>query len=244
MEDHSGHRQRLIDRFDKETLCEHEYLEMLLFNAVPRMNTNGLAHRLLARFGSIRAIFHAPIKTLCSVEGVGKNVASFLACVGKFYEAYNRGETSGEFYPVRYDKEGFLVFIKREYARLPYEKLDLFFLDGEANVIGRSCYSLEDKHHVTLEPEQLLEMLATESPSGLIIAHNHPRGKCAPSPRDDDTTKMFQDFCRLHNVLLCDHFIYAADGVYSYYESGKLERFAQESRIKNGATEQKGMGNT
>ena len=68
MSEHSGHRHRLIQKLDSGSLCEHEYLEMLLFNAVPRRNTNDIAHRLLARFGNIRDVLGAPLEQLQQVE--------------------------------------------------------------------------------------------------------------------------------------------------------------------------------
>ena len=62
---HEGHRQRLIAKLEEGTLCDHEYLEMLLFNALPRKNTNDIAHRLLAEFGSLNKVFAAKPEQLC-----------------------------------------------------------------------------------------------------------------------------------------------------------------------------------
>lgn len=53
---HSGHRQRLKNRFLADGLRsfnEINTLELLLFYAVPRKDTNPIAHRLLDRFGSL-----------------------------------------------------------------------------------------------------------------------------------------------------------------------------------------------
>ena len=61
MSEHDGHRHRIIEKLDTGVLCEHELLEILLFNALPRRNTNDLAHRLLTAFGSIRGVFSASV---------------------------------------------------------------------------------------------------------------------------------------------------------------------------------------
>ena len=39
---HEGHRKRMLERLEKAegSLAEHELLEILLFNAIPRKNTN------------------------------------------------------------------------------------------------------------------------------------------------------------------------------------------------------------
>ena len=79
--EHAGHRKRLIEKLEKGMLHEHEVLEALLFNAVPRKNTNDLAHRLLAEFGSVPAVLEAPISLLKKVDGVGESVAAYIKCV-------------------------------------------------------------------------------------------------------------------------------------------------------------------
>ena len=46
----SGHRQRLRERMMKEGIAgfaDHEVLEMLLFQYLPRRDTNKIAHNLL-----------------------------------------------------------------------------------------------------------------------------------------------------------------------------------------------------
>ena len=83
---HDGHRKRLMEKLDSGTLLTHEDLEMLLFYAIPRRNTNGLAHKLLKEFGSLRAIFSASVESLCKVEGVGLQTAAFLSLIGKLCE--------------------------------------------------------------------------------------------------------------------------------------------------------------
>ena len=40
--EHGGHRQRIIKKLDQGVLLEHELLEVFLFNAIPRRNTNDI----------------------------------------------------------------------------------------------------------------------------------------------------------------------------------------------------------
>ena len=57
---HAGHRQRLYERLNSDGfLHDHELLEMLLFNAFPRKNTNPIAHALLDAFGSLKGVLEA-----------------------------------------------------------------------------------------------------------------------------------------------------------------------------------------
>ncbi len=70
------------ERFLREGLDnfeDHQVLELLLFQAIPRIDTNPLAHRLMQRFGSLSAVLEADPKDLAAVDGVGANAAAFLA---------------------------------------------------------------------------------------------------------------------------------------------------------------------
>ena len=78
---HDGHRDRLRDGFLKHGL-EHmndiNALELLLFYAIPRRDTNELAHRLIEHFGSLDEVFAACmlLGTRLSLTALVKEAAS------------------------------------------------------------------------------------------------------------------------------------------------------------------------
>jgi DNA repair protein RadC len=61
---------------------DHQVLELLLFHALLRSDTNPIAHRLMHRFGSLSAVLEADPHDLASVEGVGPQAAAFLDSTG------------------------------------------------------------------------------------------------------------------------------------------------------------------
>ena len=72
---HEGHRARKKEQFRAHGLdafADHEVLELLLYYAVPRQDTNPIAHRLMDKFGSLDAVFSADRETLEEVEGVAR----------------------------------------------------------------------------------------------------------------------------------------------------------------------------
>ena len=88
----TGHRQRVKDRFRKEGLDsfdEVHALELLLFYAIPRIDTKPLARSLLDRFGSFALVLEATPEELMAVPGMGENGATFLSLVtaaGRYYQ--------------------------------------------------------------------------------------------------------------------------------------------------------------
>ena len=68
---HSNHRKRMKSKFMKDGIDifeDHEVLEFLLYWAIPRKDTNTIAHSLIDKFGSISSVFDAP----CSIVGYSK----------------------------------------------------------------------------------------------------------------------------------------------------------------------------
>lgn len=222
MSEHGGHRKRMFSKLREGNICEHEYLEMFLFNALPRRNTNDLAHRLLAEFGSIKGVFSASMEQLERIEGIGESAAAFIAVCGQIFYAVNEIDGKETAFPERYVASEFPAFIKRKYGALRQEALDVYCLDAGERIFHCKSFTLHHAGAVTFDSEELATLLATESPSGIVLVHNHPAGKSQPSAADDLTTKNCQTLCQMHNVLFCDHYIYAPDGIYSYYQSGKL----------------------
>ena len=86
---HAGHRQRKKEQFRRHGLdafAPHEALELLLYYAIPRVDTNGMAHALLRRFGSLDGVFRAPVEELMQVEGIGENAALLIRLVPQLYQ--------------------------------------------------------------------------------------------------------------------------------------------------------------
>ena len=238
MSGHEGHRHRIIEKLDSGGLCEHEILEILLFNAIPRLNTNDLAHRLLEAFGSIPRIFSAPVSRLKSVEGVGENVAAYLCCIGKFFETYYAGRE--DTYPKTFEERTFLAYVEERYAPAENEVLDFYLLDKAKNIFFCKRFSSGELRRVVIRPEQLTRLILENKPDGLIAVHNHPNGNCFPSETDDKTTGQCEMICSIHNVKFYDHFIYSPAGTYSYYCSGKMKEIHQKYSV--GAILGKGEG--
>lgn len=222
---HSGHRRRLIEKAKREDLTEYEYLELLLFNAMPRRNTSDLSHRLLSKFGTIQNLFSATETELLSVEGIGESVAMYLFSIGQLCKSYVRKMRAG--YYGKYDSGRFINYLKHipEYAK--EEILDIFLLDENGYIIARKQFE-GGVEKVIVHPENFTKLLIEYLPSGVVITHNHPSGNPEPSIKDEEMTRKCQMLCSAHNVILCDHIIYGANGVYSYYDAGALKSISED----------------
>ena len=221
MAEHDGHRKRMIEKLQAGRLCAHEYLEVLLFNAMPRKNTNDLAHRLLAKFGSVSGVFQASVLQLCEVDGVGESLAAYICCVGRCMQYYVNEKIVN--LPKHFSAESFLSFVKEEYARETKEVLDMYFIDGIGCIYKKKSFTSKSLYNVIVSPEALTQSFRKEHTSGIVLVHNHVSGDMTPSQKDDETTLDIWGLCVSNDVMFCDHIIYCPRGMYSYMTSGRMQ---------------------
>lgn len=220
---HEGHRQRMIERLaaGADTLQDHEIVEILLFNAIPRKNTNEIAHALLDRFGSIGELLQAEIGELCKVKGVGESVAAYLKTIGLVYRR------SGAAFPAvsvpkGYTAKDFHEFLKNRYRDCESEVFEIFCLDERGRLfdVRRFTSGLTDR--VWMDASSVIRYISEKTPAKVMIAHTHPDGDASPSRADDDITKKLLFLCEIQNVVLYDHMIVAKNAYYSYFQSNRL----------------------
>ena len=90
---HAGHRQRLKTEFlaRPDSFPDHKALELLLFYANPRSDTNPLAHALMDRFGSLAGVLDASPAAL----GLASNevITEFMVVFGVVPANFRQVET-------------------------------------------------------------------------------------------------------------------------------------------------------
>ena len=229
---HEGHRQRMLERLESAegSLQEHELLEILLFNAIPRKNTNELTHRLLSTFGSLRAVLGAEMAELKAVPGVGESTAAYLRIIGIFYA---RAQLKEPELPSAFSFAAFRPFLIERFEGAREEYVELYSLDGKDCVKNVRRFSSEKSFQASVDPKEISRFLVEAKPAAMVAVHNHITGPATPSREDDDFTAQLEILCSMHNVSLRDHIICSPEGVYSYFLSGKLNELSARYSIGN-----------
>ena len=220
---HSGHRQRVKNEFLEagiESFSDVRALEMLLFYAIPRKDTNVLSHQLLSTFGSLQNVFSASISELESA-GLSENAAILIHLVpGLARKAIIEKEEKG----LRYFRNSGEIgqYISSCFLGDRDERFIIFFLDASLRLLSRKEVAHGVVNKVNVDIRRIAEMALASKCTSCIIAHNHPDGIPEPSRDDILVTEKIKDSLLLLGIRLNDHFIAAGDQYYSFAEHSMI----------------------
>ena len=222
MADHSGHRDRLRGEFlaRSESFPDHKVLELLLFYALPRQDTNPISHDLLERFGSLEGVLDAPPEALAQVKGVGDRSAVLFKAVKELARRYAAGRSRiGNLITTNYAAYEILHPL---FFGARNERVYLLCLDGKKKLLGCAKLGEGNVNAAEVTPRGVVETALNHNAARVILAHNHVSGLALPSDEDKATTLYLQTLLSQVGVLLDDHLIFVDDDMVSLKDSGLL----------------------
>ncbi len=215
---HAGHRKRMKSAMLEhgiDGLNDHQVLEMLLFYAVPKIDTNPIAHRLIEEFGSLRNVLEADYEELVEIKGIGENAASLIKFSQQFSGRYLRAssfeEDSQRFTDtdaLRRYYEGVFLGVKNEQIRAMLVDDNLFMIKEQMimeGTVGKAEFSIR----------KFADFVIKNSSNRVVIAHNHPNGSPMPSKEDIIVTKELYTLLEKLEISLVDHIIVGRAGSFS-----------------------------
>ena len=223
---HEGHRARVKKRFLEEGLdhfSDIQALELLLFYAIPRADTNPIAHRLLEHFGSLSQVLEANPEELKKISGVGENGALLLNLIpqmGRFYMT-DRASAPG----VLTTLEQCAQYLMPRFFGRKLETVFLLCLDAKCKVLCCREVGEGGTNSACISIRRVVETALGVNATSVVLAHNHPSGVALPSPEDIQTTRRVAMALQAVEIVLVDHIIVADDDYVSIAQSD--ERFNQ-----------------
>lgn len=204
---HKGHRERMRKKyFDAgfKAFSDHEVLEFLLYYCNAQQNTNEIAHALISQFGSLGAVFAAPIGELVKVKGIGTQSAYLIKFVSDLMgtkmsdfdsrESFNTSDSLGD-------------YMMPFYKGLTVETTFVMALDSNRKLIRVIKIADGSFDAVAICVPKITRELIGCGASAAAIFHNHPFGAALPSVTDLKTTKKVQSAFESVGIEFIDHII-------------------------------------
>ena len=221
---HEGHRQRKKEQFREHGLdafADHEALELLLYYAIPRQDTNPIAHRLIERFGSLEGVFSVFFMVRRPPRSARVPYATLIRLL---FPLCRRVRTSGGRHEVIFNTREnigayFIELFLGERREVFYEAC----LDAKGKLLA--CYRLAEgsPDQVTINMRRVVENALNANASLVVLSHNHPSGVALPSKEDNQTTLQIRRALADIGVQLVDHVIVADGDFVCLRDNGLLD---------------------
>lgn len=224
---HTGHRERLRKRFLEEGLDnfeDHQVLELLLFQVIPRGDTNPIAHRLINRYGSLSAVLEADPKDIALVEGVGERTAVFLSMIPQVTRRYFHDRVVRD-RPKLTSSEAVAEYLIPLMAGRTEEVFYVLCLDTQCRVVYPALISEGTLKEAAVYPRHVVEESIRHHAASVVLAHNHPAGSSKPSQQDHRLTKLLVQALGPLDIKVLDHIIVAGNQVFSFAREGVLPAY-------------------
>ncbi len=212
-----GHRERLRDRFRRggnAALNDYEFLELILFRAMPRRDVKPIAKALLARFGSFADVLAARPERLNEIAGLGE--AAIIEI--KVVEAAARRLAQSTIEKRRSLSSSSLVldYCRTAMAYINHEEVRILFLDKKNQLLADEVQGVGTVDHAPVYPREIMRRALELSATALILVHNHPSGDPSPSTADIAMTMQIANLGKALNIAVHDHIIIGRHGHASF----------------------------
>ncbi len=210
---HENHRARVRETFKRagaDGMPDHNLLELLLFYSIPRKDTNEIAHRLIAAFGSLSRVFDASYEELMEIDGIGESSALLISMIPSICRRYIESSNSPKV-NLSEPEEAMNYIIRKYYGSNKVESFYMLCLDAVGNLINCCKLGEGTPGSVIVDKRKVLETALRNKADKVIFAHNHPNGIAAPSKDDINMTSELSSVLFSVGIRLADHIIVAGN---------------------------------
>jgi DNA repair protein RadC len=222
-----GHRKRLKQRFissiqsnKAENIPDYEILEMLLFNAYPRIDTKPIAKELIDKIGSISAVLSSDVTTLSKEFKLSEGAIFSIKIVNEASLRLLKSNITQK--PIIQSWKSLLDYCKASLANEVKEQFRILFLDKKNKLIKEEIHQHGTIDQTPVYPREVVKRALDLNASALIIVHNHPSGDSSPSKSDIELTEQIEAGLKAVDIKLHDHLIIAGNGHFSFAGNGLL----------------------
>ena len=234
---HSGHRKRMKDKLERhgqDVFDTYELLEMVLYHVIPHKDTNPLAKRLLARFGSLDGVLSAEREELVEVAGVGEKCADFLIAIDNVHRLIG-----AEYAPKKhnifdsYTETG--EYLIGKFKGLDHHRVMILMFDNRMHLIGEETVADVDYERGSVTARFFIEPAIRSRAAVVITAHNHPHGPFVPTPGDRETNALITDALHALGIVHLDHFLVSGKNYIGILHNfgHRFSQFAEIGRFVN-----------
>ena len=214
---HKNHRNRMREKFKSApgALADHELLEMILYYAIPRINTNSHAHKILELAQNrLEGVLELEPSKIMQIEGMGESTATYFMLLNELFTRIKKEQINVK-NPKRLTMQNIKPILVKEFLGFDKEKFMLICVDSECSLISKHTLSIGSETTAMVSIKEIIKYAVLDKARYVFLAHNHPGGNMFPSNADIELTKSVCDALNLVEIPVIEHYIVGKDDVFA-----------------------------
>ncbi|HEX2548063.1 MAG TPA: DNA repair protein RadC [Ramlibacter sp.] len=195
-----------------------ELLALWLRSGAPGQPAGVLAQELLATFGGLAGLLHAPGEQLPATIGASRRLA-LQAVLELARRALAEQLRQREVFA---SPDAVKNYLQLHLAGKPHEEFAVLFLDAQNRLLQMQVMFRGTLTQTSVYPREILAEAIRTGAAAVILAHNHPSGTVQPSRADEALTQTLKAALALVDVRVLDHIIVAPGAALSMAERSLL----------------------
>ena len=204
---HSGHRERLKRRFIATGLNgfeQHNILELLLFYAIPRGDTNPVAHELISKFGSLAGVFNATESELTEIKGIGKSSARLLKLIPSVSEEYAIDSMTNS---VILNSSEEICRYAEKYCTDKSGRISVICMDAKHKLLGTAETDAMNLAEAINDKKMLFKVLLGYNTSCAAVISNAKNGETELDKDDIGNLRELSEYMRKLDIIFLDNIV-------------------------------------
>lgn len=215
-------REKLILK-GKSALSNAELIAILLGSGTTQKSALDLAKEILNQSdNTLKNLGRKSVNEFKKINGIGvAKAVSLIAAI----ELGRRRNSEEEKKQVKMTSSKFAYnYLRTGLEDLYHEEFHVIFLNRANDVIQVDCLFVGGVSQTISDGKIIFKKALELNASALILAHNHPSGKLAPSEADLNLTKKLKKFAELIDIEILDHLIITNDSYFSFADEGLMHQ--------------------
>ena len=186
-------------------MSDAELLARLMVGGADSESARDLTQRLLRRFGGLRALLDAEMRSITAEKGIGAVRAGAILALPEIARRYFAASLPvGEVIRSPTDTE---TFLQAKMRHLDHELFCCLYLDNRHRVLRFDEMFRGTIDGTSVYPREVVKEALKINAAAVILAHNHPSGVAEPSQADERITRRLKAALELVDIRLLDHLI-------------------------------------
>lgn len=209
---HRNHRRRLRRAAypEPDALDETRLMELMLFETMPRCDTNPIAKALLEQCGGMEGLIECTPTARAAIDALGEQTAVYLKAITILCRRYAKK-------PFSKLPEFNTLTEARQWMRTAYwpalrPTLTVLSLDNNLKPLRALSFSLQTAPEPHTFARNVARDVFTEDSRFLFFTFSHPGGLLAPTREEVQMLLALSDLCLPQAAFLAEAVIVNADG--------------------------------